>query len=820
MKFYKIITLIAKNLPRVAQIDARVAEATMIRDQKQKQDLFNRTHTKYPECRTTVFQPTDYVETLDKDHHHLLSKPATTLELEFVHGYHNTFSTFNTSTSSHENDTNGCCSTSNLYMLSSGEMVYYTSGVAVMYNQKTHTQRFFIPEDNSTPAEEVTSLTVHPNQSIVATGYAGREALIHIWDSGAQAESSSQAVGLATLTGHTQSVRCLDFSHDGKLLISLGGDVYNTIRVWKWKTSTLLTQTRGHSSMVYSVRFNPYQAMGIPDKDPQPGQALYEEQACYTIVSCGARHIRFWVLRKQAGEKKSTQVSEETAFFGSTFGSPSRPKMKMKKKQTPLMWKLEGNPPLMLDKGEMQNFTCFAFVNDSAPLYIYDSNQRKVIRTNQTNHSFGRIVAGTAKGDIYVFWQPRKCVGGTTDAEMQDRVRWWEVSDDAGDFEQFQWEPTARLLIMIPHNITTGNRFKLDPVTSTELDELNQKLKAKPNSKSLRSRRKELEYKGILGHDGAVLRMCYNPESDILLTSAVDGSLMAWQLVMDLAPTVPGVNVLGKYTSVQNSISDGQHEFNQIAGTDGEPLEFHFQNGLQVRSLSWTFDTVLLGMNNNSIYRMDMSKCISATPQLNPELVLESNTSGLINTDIHPFQQVFATLSTDNRAKIWCMKQRLCLGTLELPSRGTAVAFDPKGNHIALGTAQGEFLLVDYDHLNILVRKAVRASEKASPQKRHKNQAITDIKYSPNGLYLALGARDNCIYVLDVERGYKKLYTCYGHANFITHLDWSRDSSVFQTNSGDGEILYWEAASGKQLTDTMSVSSVETTTVVSGLLLT
>ena len=60
-------TAFAKNLPRVAQIDAREAEATMIRQQKAKQDLFKRTHTKYPECRTTVFEPSawaGYVQSL------------------------------------------------------------------------------------------------------------------------------------------------------------------------------------------------------------------------------------------------------------------------------------------------------------------------------------------------------------------------------------------------------------------------------------------------------------------------------------------------------------------------------------------------------------------------------------------------------------------------------------------------------------------------------------------------------------------------------------------------------------------------------------
>ena len=88
------------------------------------------------------------------------------------------------------------------------------------------------------------------------------------------------------------------------------------------------------------------------------------------------------------------------------------------------MWKLEGNHPQMLEKGEMQDFTCFTFVDDSAPLYKYDPSIRKAKKTNENDHSFGRIVAGTAKGDIYVFWQPRKCVGGHDDRVLKTRCRW------------------------------------------------------------------------------------------------------------------------------------------------------------------------------------------------------------------------------------------------------------------------------------------------------------------------------------------------------------------------------------------------------------
>ncbi|PSN50018.1 hypothetical protein C0J52_03295 [Blattella germanica] len=66
-------------------------------------------------------------------------------------------------------------------------------------------------------------------------------------------------------------------------------------------------------------------------------------------------------------------------------------------------------------------------------------------------------------------------------------------------------------------------------------------------------------------------------------------------------------------------------------------------------------------------------------------------------------------------------------------------------------------------------------------------------RFSPDGNLLALGSRDNNIYVYQVNedaRKYSRVGRCTGHSSFITHLDWSTDSQYIQSNSGDYELLY------------------------------
>ncbi|KAI4793432.1 hypothetical protein KUCAC02_032730, partial [Chaenocephalus aceratus] len=82
------------------------------------------------------------------------------------------------------------------------------------------------------------------------------------------------------------------------------------------------------------------------------------------------------------------------------------------------------------------------------------------------------------------------------------------------------------------------------------------------------------------------------------------------------------------------------------------------------------------------------------------------------------------------------------------------------------------------------------------------NEQLSVMRFSVDGVLLAVGSHDNLIYLYTVsERGrkYSRYGKCSGHSSYITHLDWSPDNNFIMSNSGDYEILYWDVPNGCKL---------------------
>uniref|UniRef100_A0A8C7KT05 EMAP like 2 n=1 Tax=Oncorhynchus kisutch TaxID=8019 RepID=A0A8C7KT05_ONCKI len=164
---------------------------------------------------------------------------------------------------------------------------------------------------------------------------------------------------------------------------------------------------------------------------------------------------------------------------------------------------------------------------------------------------------------------------------------------------------------------------------------------------------------------------------------------------------------------------------------------------------------------------------------LNP--IVQGHTDELWGLDIHPSMEQFVTCGQDKQVHLWDTNSHQPLWSKTIEDPGRCAGFHPSGAVLAVGTMTGRWLVLDADTRDLVFMHT------------DGNEIISNIKYSPDGNFLAVGSHDNFVYIYAVmENGkkYSRVGKCTGHSSFVTHLDWSVDSQYIVTNSGDYEILF------------------------------
>ncbi|XP_068597837.1 echinoderm microtubule-associated protein-like 4 [Brachionichthys hirsutus] len=197
--------------------------------------------------------------------------PSERLKLEWAYGYR------------------GRDCRANVYLLPTGEVVYFIASVVVLFNYDERTQRHYLGHNDC-----VKCLTIHPDKIRIATGQIagvdkdGRAVQPHvrIWDS--VSLSTLQVIGLGTFE---RGVGCLAFSKadSGHHLSVIDDCNDHMLTVWDWQRKSKVAEIKTTNEIVLAVEFHP--------TDPN------------TIVTCGKSHIFFWTWT-------GTSLARKQGIFG------------------------------------------------------------------------------------------------------------------------------------------------------------------------------------------------------------------------------------------------------------------------------------------------------------------------------------------------------------------------------------------------------------------------------------------------------------------------------------------------------------------------
>lgn len=198
---------------------------------------------------------------------------------------------------------------------------------------------------------------------------------------------------------------------------------------------------------------------------------------------------------------------------------------------------------------------------------------------------------------------------------------------------------------------------------------------------------------------------------------------------------------------------------------------------------------VLVGTVCNEIYEVDFD---SAEP---PMCYMQGHHDEVWGLATHPSKLEVATAAEDNTLRVWELSTRTMKGMARLPGPGRCVAYSPDGTLIAVGLGcggkakgrsatshDGKWLVLEAENLNQVA---------APPHIR--SQRISDIKWSPDSKWVAVGCADNHIDLYSWGGGgsFEHKGILRGHSSFIRAIDWAEDSSALQSCCGAHELLYW-----------------------------
>uniref|UniRef100_A0ABI7ZHM6 EMAP like 1 n=1 Tax=Felis catus TaxID=9685 RepID=A0ABI7ZHM6_FELCA len=212
----------------------------------------------------TMYLPRDQVDSYNLEAK--VELPTKRLKLEWVYGYR------------------GRDCRNNLYLLPTGETVYFIASVVVLYNVEEQLQRHYAGHN-----DDVKCLAVHPDRITIATGQVagtskdGKQLPPHvrIWDS--VTLNTLHVIGVGFFD---RAVTCIAFSksNGGSNLCAVDDSNEHVLSVWDWQKGERLADAKCSNEAVFAADFHPTDTN--------------------IIVTCGKSHLYFWTLEGNSLIKK------------------------------------------------------------------------------------------------------------------------------------------------------------------------------------------------------------------------------------------------------------------------------------------------------------------------------------------------------------------------------------------------------------------------------------------------------------------------------------------------------------------------------------
>lgn len=603
----------------------------------------------------------------------------------------------------------------------------------------------------------------------------------------------AQKPELVVQTGHSDSVRSIAFSPDGKTLASASSD--HTIKLWDVATGIELRTLKGHSLDVNSVAFSPdgkTLASGSLDStiklwDVSTGAELLTLKAPNVVNSVafspdgktlasgdsGSEDIKLWNLSTGAEVRTLRSLRRRSYPAVSVAFSPDGKTLASGSGGNEIkLWNVSTGAELRTFKGHADHpmGLSLAFSPDgktlagaSIDVTLWSLSTGRELRTFKEQSSFPRSVAFSPDGKTLASDSSNSVVlwDGSTGAELR------RLGEHADSVTSVVFSPDGQI-------IASGSDDKTVKIWNASTGS---------------------ELRTLRSHSDSIFSIALSPDRKTLASAGTGHTVKLWDVstgteVHSLKGHSEGINAVA-FSNDGKIIASGSSDKTvklwdvatgaEVRSLTGEQSNFPASPfSAPVFSLAFSPDGKTLASGRVYITLWDITTGAEVS-------ALSGHSNGVTSLMFSSDGKTLVSGSSDDTVKLWNVSTGAELRRFEAHSNGiNSVAFSPDGRTVATGSVDKTIRLWD-----------VSTGGELRTFKGH-SDSVTSVAFSSDGKMLASGSGDYTIKLWDISSG-TVLHTFNAHSLYVQSISFSPNNQFLLSGSWDMRIKVWEVSSGKEL---------------------